>query len=61
METEKNPCTPLTSLCAIFLFPRLKKTLKLWRHENIEAVQAAATIELTAIPKEAITSCFQDL
>jgi hypothetical protein len=32
-----------------------------WRHENIEAIQAAATMELTSIPKEAFTSCFQDL
>jgi hypothetical protein len=40
-----------------FLFPRPEKMLKLWRHENIEAV----TMELTAIPKEAFTSCFQDL
>jgi hypothetical protein len=31
------------------------------RHENIEAIQAAATMELTRIPKEAFTSCFQDL
>jgi hypothetical protein len=31
------------------------------RHENIEAIQAAATKELTGIPKEAFTSCFQDL
>jgi hypothetical protein len=31
------------------------------RHENIEAIQAAATMELTGIPKEASTSCFQDL
>jgi hypothetical protein len=31
------------------------------RHENIEAIQAAATMEFTGIPKEAFTSCFQDL
>jgi hypothetical protein len=31
------------------------------RHENIEAIQTAATMELTGIPKEAFTSCFQDL
>jgi hypothetical protein len=43
-----------------FLFPRLKKGLK-GRHENIEDIQAAATMELTGIPKEAFTSCFQDL
>jgi hypothetical protein len=36
-----------------FLFPRLKKRLKGWRHENIEAIQAAATMELTGILKEA--------
>jgi hypothetical protein len=30
-------------------------------HENIVATQAAATMELTAIPKEAFTSCFQEL
>jgi hypothetical protein len=31
------------------------------RHENIEAIQAAATMELTGIPKEAFASCFQDV
>jgi hypothetical protein len=31
------------------------------RHENIEAIQAAATMELTGIPKDAFTSYFQDL
>jgi hypothetical protein len=30
-------------------------------HENIKAIQAAATMELTAFPKEAFTSCFQEL
>jgi hypothetical protein len=56
--TEKNtPYSPDLSLCDIS-FPRLKKkTLKLRRHENIEA----ATMELTAIPKEAFTRSFQDL
>jgi hypothetical protein len=44
-----------------FLFPQLKKRLKGRRHENIEAIQAAATMELTGIPKETFTSCFQDL
>jgi hypothetical protein len=34
--------------------------LKGRRHENIEA-KAAATMELTGIPKEAFTSFFQDL
>jgi hypothetical protein len=31
------------------------------RHENIDAIQAAATMEFTGIPKEAFTSCFQVL
>jgi hypothetical protein len=31
------------------------------RHEIIEAIQAAATMELTGFPKEAFTSSFQDL
>jgi hypothetical protein len=35
--------------------------LKGRRHDNIEALQGAATMELTGIPKEAFTSCFQDL
>jgi hypothetical protein len=35
--------------------------LKGRRYENIEAIQAAATMELTGIPKEAFTSCFQVL
>jgi hypothetical protein len=29
--------------------------------KNIEAMKAAATMELTAIPKEAFIRCFQDL
>jgi hypothetical protein len=28
---------------------------------RIEAIQAAETMEFTGIPKEAFTSCFQDL
>jgi hypothetical protein len=55
------PRTPLISFRAIFLFPRLEKRLKGRRHENIEAIQAAATMELTGILEEAFTSCFQDL
>jgi hypothetical protein len=35
--------------------------LKGRRHEIIESIQAAATMELTGIPKEAFTSFFQDL
>jgi len=53
--------SPDLSPCDCFLFPRLAKRLKGRRHENIEALQAAATLELTGIPKEAFTSCFQDL
>ena len=55
------PYSPDLSPCDFFLFPRLKKRLKGWRHENIEAIQAASTMELTSIPKEAFTSCFRDL
>jgi hypothetical protein len=40
-----------------FYVPTTEKMLKLRRHEHIEA----ATMELTAILKEAFTSCFQDL
>jgi hypothetical protein len=36
-----------------------EKGLKEALHENI-AIQAAATMELTGIPKEAFTNCFQD-
>jgi hypothetical protein len=31
------------------------------RRQNIEAIQVAATMELTGLPKEAFTSCFHDL
>jgi len=55
------PYSPDHSPCNFFLFPQLKKRLKGWWHENIEAIQAAAMMELTGIPKEAFTSCFQDL
>jgi hypothetical protein len=40
---------------------KLSKRLKGRRHENIEAIQAAATMELTGILKEAFTSCLRDL
>jgi hypothetical protein len=56
------PRAPLISLRAgFFLFPRLKERLKGWRHENVEAIEAAAMMALTGIPKETFTSCFQDL
>jgi len=55
------PYSPDLSPCDFFLFPRLKKRLKGWQHENIEVIQAAATMELTRILKEEFTSCFQDL
>jgi hypothetical protein len=38
-----------------------EKKAKRRRHENTEAIQAAVPMELTGIPKEAFTSCFQDL
>jgi hypothetical protein len=44
-----------------FCFHNWKKPLNGQWHENIEAIQAAATKELTANPKEAFTSCFQYL
>jgi hypothetical protein len=31
------------------------------RQENIEVIQAAATMELTGIPKKTFANCFQDL
>jgi hypothetical protein len=37
-----------------------KETLRGRKHENIKAIQTVATMELTAILKEAFTSCFQD-
>jgi hypothetical protein len=40
---------------------KLLKRLKGRRHENNEAIQAAVTMELTGIPKEAFTTRFQDL
>jgi hypothetical protein len=42
----------------IFSVPTTKNTLKLRRHENIEA---ATMNSQPAIPKEAFTRCFQDL
>ena len=42
------PYSPDLSLCDFFV-SMTKKRLKGWRHENIEAIQAAATMELTGI------------
>jgi histone-lysine N-methyltransferase SETMAR len=56
-----TPYSPDLSPCDFVLFPRPEKRVKGRRHENIEAIQAVATMKLTGIPKEAFTSCFQDL
>jgi hypothetical protein len=58
---QHPPYSPDLSPCDFFLFPQLKKTLEGRWHENIKAIQVAATMELTAIPIEAFTSCIQDL
>jgi hypothetical protein len=42
------------------VFPVWPSDQEAKQHENIKAIQAAATM-LTGIPKEAFTSCFQDL
>jgi histone-lysine N-methyltransferase SETMAR len=55
------PHSPDLSPCDFFSVSTTEKRLKGRRHENIEAIQAAATMELTGIPKEVFTSCFQDL
>jgi hypothetical protein len=44
-----------------FSVPRTEKNAKIKSTLNFEAIQAAAKMELTAILKEAFTSCFQDL
>jgi hypothetical protein len=31
----------------------IEKMLKGWRHENVEAIQATATVKLTAVPPAA--------
>jgi hypothetical protein len=58
---QHPPYSPDLSLCDFFLLPRLKKRLKERRRDNIETIQAAATMELTGIPEEALTICYQDL
>jgi hypothetical protein len=58
---KKNPVySPVVSVI-FFYVSTTEKTLKLRQHENIEAVQEAATMELKAIPEKAFTSCLQDL
>jgi hypothetical protein len=39
---------------------RLKKRLK-GQRQDIEVIQAAVTMELTGLPKEAFTGCFWDM
>jgi hypothetical protein len=56
------PYSPDLSPCEFFSVSTTeKKRLKGGRHEKIKAIQAVATMELTGIPKELFTSCFQDL
>jgi hypothetical protein len=50
----------LRNATAIKLYLGPKKMLN-GRRQNIEAIQAAATMEPTGLPKEAFIGCFQDL
>jgi hypothetical protein len=50
------PYLPDLSLCDFFLFPWLKKRLKVWRGYSSGCDDGAHSI-----PKEAFSSCFQDL
>jgi hypothetical protein len=63
VKLGKTATEALQLLCdatVMKLYLRLKKRLK-ERRQNIEAIQAAATMELTGLLKEALTSGFQDL
>ena len=53
------PYSPDLSPCDFFQFQRLKKRLKGWRHENIEAIQAAATMSSQAFQKRHSPAAFR--
>jgi len=52
--------SPDLSPCDIFLFPRLKRALKVHRYADIQAIQTAVTNQLFSIPESALLDCFED-
>jgi hypothetical protein len=45
--------------CDLFLFPRLKSTLKGKRFQDVSKIQLNTTRQLQAIPKQAYQTCIE--
>jgi len=55
------PYSPVLSPCNYFLLPKLKLPLKGRLFEDVQAIQAAVTSSLRAIPQEDVQRSFQSL
>jgi hypothetical protein len=53
------PYSPDLDPCDFFLFPRLKRTLKGKRFQDIAEIQLNSTRQLQAIPKQAYQTCVE--
>ena len=54
------PYSPDKAPCDLFLFPKIKRTLKGRRFPAIDDIKSASLKELKAIPKIEFEKCFED-
>jgi hypothetical protein len=54
-----QPYSPGLAPCDLFLFPRLKSTLKGKRFQDVAEIQLNTTQQLQAIPKQAYQTCIE--
>ena len=54
------PYSPDLAPCDLFLFPRLKRTMKGRRFATIDEIKTESLRELKDIPKNAYQKCFED-
>jgi hypothetical protein len=56
---EKSPYSPDMAPCDIWLFPKLKMSLKGKRFDDINTIKDNTTKHLSSIPKDSFRKCFQ--
>jgi hypothetical protein len=53
------PYSPDLAPCDLFLFPKIKMTLKGRRFNDVEEIQAESQAALNAVQKQEFQKCFQ--
>lgn len=60
VQVPQPPYSPDLAPCDFFAFPKLKKTLKGRRFEDVTTIKQKAIEQLLTIPKNDFQSCFQE-